>query len=313
MGLCIVAIPRERERRATARCGAFSLRVTVQITEPHFRGNQFLNTYSENVLAGLFIGFGPCHCQFMGSQTTNQSARVRKRPGRPRLLSTEQVLDAAIELGLEGLTMATLAKRLGVSPGMIYGYVANREELIELASERVGKDYDYPLDTGQHWTVYAAENAVAWFRFFTGPGEFLMRYLNGQSGPASEIDRTTFWLAAMRDRGFEPERALLLQRQMGEIVMGGALTQVRNRSLQDVGEQLSSALAARGADEDYEGLRIYAVAAQEPVWHISLIELLRAAALEREEAFDAHAVGEILKEVIYSKADGPHATVAAGR
>lgn len=230
----------------------------------------------------------------MSEQSPAQSRPLKKRVGRPRLLSTEQVLDAAIELGLEGLTMATLAKRLGVSPGMIYGYVASRDELIELATARVSQDYDYPTDVGQHWAVYAAQNAVAWFKFFTGPGDFLSRYLNGQNGPASEIDRATIWVAAMRDRGFELDRALQLQRQMGEIVMGGAVTEIRNRSLQDMDQRLSSALAARGIDKERKDLRLYATVAQEPVWHISLMGLLHAMAWEREEIVDADTVDQVL-------------------
>ena len=120
----------------------------------------------------------------MDDRAAKRAAESRRR-GRTRLLSTEQVLDAALELGLDW-------------PG-----VCNRSH--------------------------------------------------------GHMDRSD------GKSGVEPTSALMLQRLMGEIVLGGALTEMRNQSLHDVGKHLSSALAARGTDEGNEGLKIYAETAQDPV------------------------------------------------
>lgn len=229
----------------------------------------------------------------MSKSISDQPSRTKKQAGRPRLLTTEKILDVAIELGLDGLTMTTIADRLSVSIGMLYGYISNRDELIKLAEERIIQDYEYPTDIGQHWTVYMAENAVAWFRFFTGPGEFLVRYIGGRGGPAAEIDRFEYGIAALEKQGFEPHKSLLLQRQLGEIVMGGAVTDVRTRALERKGRQLSAALASRGMIDSDEG-QIYMLADKEPVWHLNFISRLRETAEEREETFDSGPIKQIL-------------------
>lgn len=230
----------------------------------------------------------------------NHSSTAARKPGRPKILTTEQVVDAAIQVGLDGLTMASLAKHLGVSSGVLYGYVKNRDELIKLATSRVGDDFGYPNDNGQHWTVYVAENAVAWFKFFTGPGDFLKRYLSGRVGPASEIDRTSAWFSVMSKRGFETHASLLLQRQIAEVVMGAAVTEVHNRALRDAEMQLSNALSARGVnDQEAKDLHAYVTTAYNQIWPKTLITLMLTTASERGERIDVEAVKAVLKQLAY--------------
>lgn len=64
-----------------------------------------------------------------------------KRAGRPRRLSVEEIVSAAIELaddqGLDGLSMPKLADRLGVGTMTIYTYVAGKEDLLDKIAERM--------------------------------------------------------------------------------------------------------------------------------------------------------------------------------
>ena len=57
------------------------------------------------------------------------------RTGRPRVQTSENVVSEAIALveeeGLGSLTMAGLARRLGIGTMTLYGYVASRDELID--------------------------------------------------------------------------------------------------------------------------------------------------------------------------------------
>ena len=93
-----------------------------------------------------------------------------KTAGRPRRLTTEQVLETAIAIGLEGLTMSAVARRLGVSITVLYGYVSSREELVRLAASYALEQHQYPEDDGQHWSVYVAQYAVVLEGLLTGPG-----------------------------------------------------------------------------------------------------------------------------------------------
>jgi TetR/AcrR family tetracycline transcriptional repressor len=73
------------------------------------------------------------------------------RPPRPEL-SREAVIDAALvvlaDVGPDGLTMRRVAGELGTAAASLYGYVANKEELIELVVDRVFAEVPIPdIDT----------------------------------------------------------------------------------------------------------------------------------------------------------------------
>ena len=63
------------------------------------------------------------------------------RVGRPRRLSADEIVTTAIELadeeGLEGLSMPKLAKHLGVGTMTLYGYVENKEDLLDKIAEQI--------------------------------------------------------------------------------------------------------------------------------------------------------------------------------
>lgn len=65
-------------------------------------------------------------------------------------LSREQVLSAGRELvdelGLPGLSMRTLANRLGVRPNALYSHVANKEDLVDAVLDEVLAEVRIPPD-----------------------------------------------------------------------------------------------------------------------------------------------------------------------
>ena len=66
---------------------------------------------------------------------------IPRRVGRPRRLTTEEIVTAAIDLadesGLESLSMPKLAKRLGVGTMTLYGYLQNKEDLLDRIAEQI--------------------------------------------------------------------------------------------------------------------------------------------------------------------------------
>jgi AcrR family transcriptional regulator len=76
-----------------------------------------------------------------------------------RSLSAEQIVAAALELtrdvGLEGLTMAVLAQRLGVGAMTLYSYFSSRDELLDAMARRAAVElYDQHVDLdGASWDV----------------------------------------------------------------------------------------------------------------------------------------------------------------
>lgn len=83
------------------------------------------------------------------AEDTNQTPADKGRGvGRPPALSVEQVIDAAIELadeaGLAGLSMPKLAARLDVGTMTLYGYVANKQDLLDRVASRIFEDLVMP-------------------------------------------------------------------------------------------------------------------------------------------------------------------------
>lgn len=70
-----------------------------------------------------------------GPQNLDAAEGTRARVGRPPRLTTTQVIDAAIgladERGLEALSMPKLARHLNVGTMTVYGYVDNKQDLLD--------------------------------------------------------------------------------------------------------------------------------------------------------------------------------------
>jgi AcrR family transcriptional regulator len=70
------------------------------------------------------------------------------RPGRPRKLTEEAVLDAALELlteiPLEAFTLAKLAQKVGASTMSLYTYFASRDALLEAVADRAFRLFAVP-------------------------------------------------------------------------------------------------------------------------------------------------------------------------
>ncbi|HLG88911.1 MAG TPA: TetR family transcriptional regulator [Alphaproteobacteria bacterium] len=79
--------------------------------------------------------------------------RTAGRQGRPRRLSHEAVLDAALELlgdmPLQEFTLAKLAQKLGASTMSLYTYYASRDELLDAVAERAFQLFRAPEPKGR--------------------------------------------------------------------------------------------------------------------------------------------------------------------
>jgi hypothetical protein len=231
--------------------------------------------------------------------SAGSTPKNRKVTGRPRRLTLDQVLEAARAIGLEGLTMSAVARRLKVPMPVLYGYISGRDELVRLVTAEVSRETASAHDTGQHWSVYVAQTAVALHSFLTGPGQLVAYFLSGGLGPEVELDRAESWLEKMTGSGFAICEALNIQRQMGEIVVGGAVTVLHARALEVAGRPFAdSACTIIGARKDE--LPLLATereffARREPVWHRTLVCFIRDLCAHRGETLDEAALSEIFE------------------
>lgn len=176
-----------------------------------------------------------------------------RRAGRPRLLHLDQIIEAALATGIDGLTMNKVAKALGVSKAVLYNYVSNREELLQLAAGHAAMRHPFPHDEGQRWDDYVFEYARALLDFFIHHGQLIATYVKGDFGPLVQTEGAEIWLSVLTRQGFSGQAALKLQQSVETVILGAALNWIHAQALAQSGSsfaaQAHDALKRRGKNE----------------------------------------------------------------
>ena len=147
-----------------------------------------------------------------------RSAPRRGRPPRPQL-SRDLVVTAALKVvesdGGDALTMRRVADEIGVSASSLYGYVANKEELVQLVLEQIMAEIPFP-QPGPDWQ----EMLRSWARETLGvfrrhPGVAGLSLGRVPFGPAmlTGVERM---LAAMRSAGI-PDQVAAFAGDLGSL------------------------------------------------------------------------------------------------
>lgn len=145
-----------------------------------------------------------------------------RRQGRPRVLTLEQVLDAACQLGLERLDMSSLAQKLNVGIATLYNYVDDREHLLRLVAIRLSS-LNMVDDHGQSWEDALREYAAMTFSSYRQWPQLLTHQANGLVGDPTASRTTNIILELLTSRGLGPADALELWMQANQLVAGAAL------------------------------------------------------------------------------------------
>jgi TetR/AcrR family tetracycline transcriptional repressor len=102
-----------------------------------------------------------------------RTAPRRRSAPRPQL-SRDIVVEAALAVlaagGGHALTMRRVAEQIGVSASALYGYIASKEELVQLVFDRIGEELVLP-ETAGGWQEMLKEfgrNMLAVFRKYPG-------------------------------------------------------------------------------------------------------------------------------------------------
>jgi AcrR family transcriptional regulator len=212
--------------------------------------------------------------------------------GRPRSLTLDQLLDAAIAMGLQDLNMKELAARLGVGIATLYRYVENRDALIALAAGRQAYRH-VPADTGQPWAEMVRAYAASLFSSIGCNPHLVAGFIEGRLGIAVEIEFVDNFLAALDRRGFSASEAMGLYRAVGQIVLGaaGAAAHFGALAAQETSQkhEIERALGNWEADEVPYLRKSAADYADETAscdWRPVLDAVLRDVARRRGEAID---------------------------
>lgn len=97
----------------------------------------------------------------MGQDETPAGSAIKRGRGRPPRIRREDVVDAAVAIGLTKLTFKAVADKLDVSTTALYHYVSDREELLDLVAEELSNRSASTLPTSEDWFEWARGTALS--------------------------------------------------------------------------------------------------------------------------------------------------------
>lgn len=167
----------------------------------------------------------------MKSSTVKKDAK-QTTYGRPRLLSHEEILEGAVELGLEGLTMKRLATHLNVGTATLYQYFDSRKALMRAAAVYSLSDVPLPEDTGQHWSRLARDYVESIQTLLAENPSFIHSYQHTDYGFEVQFQLIEKFLQSMATRGFSAEKGMELFNLIGMAAFAGAIEITRQREFE---------------------------------------------------------------------------------
>jgi AcrR family transcriptional regulator len=167
----------------------------------------------------------------MNSSITNKKIKETTY-GRPRLLSHEEILESAVGLGLEGLTMKRLANHLNVGTATLYQYFDSRKSLMRAAAVYSLSDLPLPVDTGQHWSKLSTEYVSVIQNLLAENPSFIHSYQHTDYGFEVQFQLIEKFLSSMSKRDFTPKKGMELFNIIGMVAFAGAIEVTRQREFE---------------------------------------------------------------------------------
>lgn len=228
----------------------------------------------------------------MSARSANLALKVPgspPRPGRPRSLTMQAIIEAALDIGLDKVSFRQLAERLDVNVATIYRYVRNRAELLRLAAFELTLNRRLPDAEHSHWSELGMRYGEEMFESFLREPELVAELLRGGLGPHVEMDVLDQFLGAMSRYGFTPAEGLSLHQAIGTMTIGAATGVIALRNRLAAGKpwhvEIRRTLVER-ADDDLPNVR-KAISAyleyDEWHWLLPLHQMLAGIAAERGE------------------------------
>ncbi|KAA1394337.1 TetR/AcrR family transcriptional regulator [Aeromicrobium ginsengisoli] len=141
-----------------------------------------------------------------------------RRPGRPRSLSLELIVDAVLEDGIATFSMPSIAARLGVAHSGLYRYVTDRDELLVAAIEKAALSVDWP-EPDLPWRQLLGDVARAvWTICERYPGYDVVA-LSPPKWPERIVGQVTPYISSLHKQGFTIEDATVAVQIAGNLAL----------------------------------------------------------------------------------------------
>lgn len=182
--------------------------------------------------------------------------------GRPPRLSRDQIVAAALDIGIENLTMAAVADRLATSHQALYRWVRDRDELVALVADAYVQRLDVEPVPGEDWRRWLR-------RFADSLRRVVLDNLPGFAAEGLTTFRTTLpflrlnqtALQVLTDAGFTPARAQRIYQTTGTALLGWLAREDAYRALRADPDPARDAVdtTVRHTDDDLDLVRATAV------------------------------------------------------
>ena len=141
-----------------------------------------------------------------------------RRPGRPRSLSLELIVDAVLEDGIATFSMPSIAARLGVAHSGLYRYVKDRDELLVKAIEKAALSVDWP-EADLPWRDLLGDVARSvWTICERYPGYDVVA-LSPPKWSERIIGQVTPYISSLHQQGFTIEDATVAVQIAGNLAL----------------------------------------------------------------------------------------------
>jgi len=146
------------------------------------------------------------------------------------LFTLEEMLDAALDVGLDAMTLAAVASRLQVSVPALYRFVADRDELVARAADRVIARFRLPEQTELAQFLVETGMALRWLlQAHPGLGRLLLTRATQEVADQSER-----LFARLVELGLDPSEAVLAGSDTVSFTLAYAETEIGDHSVDSV-------------------------------------------------------------------------------
>ncbi len=157
------------------------------------------------------------------------------RVGRPPTVTTGQIAEAALAIGLDRATVRSVADYLGMSVPGLYHHVRTREELLALAAAHSLGALELPEYHGQEWTDWMTDYARFVYDALVAQPEIIGQVMAGTANTLRQTQHLEQFFEVLCDHGFSVAEAYDTYHQLMAGVVGAATSSVGRRAATDVG------------------------------------------------------------------------------
>jgi TetR/AcrR family tetracycline transcriptional repressor len=142
-------------------------------------------------------------------------------------LTPEKILVAAFELlddiGLDGLTMRALAKRLDVQAPALYPHVESKAELIAIMSEQFLQEARRDLEHCESPAEWLEQFGLRFYEVLVNSRDAAMLFAIARQPSRTEQESTEALALPLMSRGYSLERAIQVESAVVSLALGSAL------------------------------------------------------------------------------------------